>query len=235
MLIDLHCDLNVLVTEAVLHIFGRSTFFGKHGGVGVTKTVVIKLVKPKLCAGDMTDMLHDLSVVKHISDEIAVMYLGQCVERVPSKELFQNPLHPYIKALLSAIPIPDLSTHGRKKHPVLIRRTESIPSSTWKRAAYIRAIQAHGKRTLCFPASAELTAVGCYEQVMGEPGKCLAIGGGTYAHFLKNGVAFGASRLGVDYHMHGANEYLVVDEIVRSAELFALTIAALCGEHAEPM
>lgn len=51
----------------------------------------------------------------------------------------------------------------------------------------------------------------------------------------ENGVAFGASRLGVDYHMHGANEYLVVDEIVRSAELFALTIAALCGEHAEPM
>ena len=152
MLIDLHCDLNVLVTEAVLHIFGRSTPFGKHGGVGVTKTVVIKLVKPKLCAGDMTDMLHDLSVVKHISDEIAVMYLGQCVERVPSKELFQNPLHPYTKALLSAIPIPDRSTRGRKKHPVLIRRTESIPSSTWKRAAYIRAIQAHGKRTLCFPA-----------------------------------------------------------------------------------
>ena len=58
---------------------------------------------------------------------------------------------------------------------------------------------------------------------------------GTYAHFLKNGVAFGAFRLGVDYHMHGANEYLVVDEIVRSAELFALTIVALCGEHAEPM
>lgn len=77
--------------------------------------------------------------------------------------------------------------------------------------------------------------LGCYEQVMGEPGKCLAIGGGTYARFLKNGVAFGASRLGVDYHMHGANEYLVADEIVRSAELFALTIAALCGEHAEPM
>ena len=115
MLIDLHCDLNVFVTEAVLHIFGRSTLFGKHGGVGVTKTVVIKLVKPKLCAGDMTDMLHDLSVVKHISDEIAVMYLGQCVERVPSKELFQNPLHPYTKALLTAIPIPDLSTRGRKR------------------------------------------------------------------------------------------------------------------------
>ena len=58
---------------------------------------------------------HDLSVVKHISDKIAVMYLGQCVERVPSKELFQNPLHPYTKALLTAIPIPDLSTRGRKR------------------------------------------------------------------------------------------------------------------------
>ena len=58
---------------------------------------------------------HDLSVVKHISDEIAVMYLGQCVERVPSKELFHNPMHPYTKALLSAIPIPDLSARNAKR------------------------------------------------------------------------------------------------------------------------
>lgn len=58
---------------------------------------------------------HDLSVVKHISDEIAVMYLGQCVEKAPANELFRNPLHPYTKALLSAIPIPDLSQRGRKK------------------------------------------------------------------------------------------------------------------------
>lgn len=58
---------------------------------------------------------HDLSVVKHISDEIAVMYLGQCVEKAPADELFRNPLHPYTKALLSAIPIPDLSQRGRKK------------------------------------------------------------------------------------------------------------------------
>ena len=52
---------------------------------------------------------HDLSVVKHISNEIAVMYLGQCVERVESKELFKNPKHPYTKALLSAILVPKLT------------------------------------------------------------------------------------------------------------------------------
>lgn len=72
------------------------------------------------------------------------------------------------------------------------------------------------------------TLLKCYEEVMEEPGRCLAIGGGTYAHHLKNGVAFGCMRLDTDYHMHGADEYLVVDEIVKSAELFALVIATLC-------
>ena len=49
---------------------------------------------------------HDLSVVKYFSDDIAVMYLGQMVEKASSDDLFANPLHPYTKALLSAIPIP---------------------------------------------------------------------------------------------------------------------------------
>ncbi|MBR3397591.1 MAG: ATP-binding cassette domain-containing protein [Lachnospiraceae bacterium] len=58
---------------------------------------------------------HDLSVVKHISHEIMVMYMGVCVERAEKNELFANPIHPYTKALLAAIPVPDLSSKGKRR------------------------------------------------------------------------------------------------------------------------
>ena len=61
---------------------------------------------------------HDLSVVKHISNDIAVMYLGECVELAPSDELFANPLHPYTRALLNAIPVPNVDMM-RKRKPII--------------------------------------------------------------------------------------------------------------------
>jgi peptide/nickel transport system ATP-binding protein len=57
---------------------------------------------------------HDLSVVKYISDDIMVMYLGQMVEKASADELFKNPLHPYTKALLSAIPVPNLRNQTKR-------------------------------------------------------------------------------------------------------------------------
>ena len=57
---------------------------------------------------------HDLSVVKHISTDILVMYIGAMVEKSPSKELFRMPMHPYTKGLLSAIPVPNIDHEKRK-------------------------------------------------------------------------------------------------------------------------
>lgn len=68
---------------------------------------------------DLTYMFisHDLSVVKHISDRIAVMYLGKVVEITTSSQVFKNPLHPYTQALLSAIPIPKI---GQKRERIIL-------------------------------------------------------------------------------------------------------------------
>ena len=63
---------------------------------------------------------HDMSVVKHISDDILVMYVGSMVEKCPSKKLFQAPLHPYTKGLLSAIPVPSI----RRKRSRIIMQGE---------------------------------------------------------------------------------------------------------------
>jgi len=67
---------------------------------------------------------HDLSVINHISDDITVMYLGRLVEKAPSEELFKNPLHPYTKALLSAIPVPRI--HNRPER-ILLRGELTSP------------------------------------------------------------------------------------------------------------
>ena len=61
---------------------------------------------------------HNLSVVKHISNEIMVMYLGQCIEKASSRELFKNPLHPYTQALLDSIPVPRLQGRNRKRQSI---------------------------------------------------------------------------------------------------------------------
>ena len=67
---------------------------------------------------------HDLSVVKYISDHIMVMYLGQMVEIAPADELFRNTKHPYTKALLSAIPVPDIHSTAKR---ILIRGELTSP------------------------------------------------------------------------------------------------------------
>jgi len=73
------------------------------------------------------------------------------------------------------------------------------------------------------------TLLRCYEEYTSLKGECLAIGGGTYVHNLKNGVAFGCAMPGTDNRMHGPDEFAVIEELLVSAKIFAQVIVELCG------
>jgi oligopeptide/dipeptide ABC transporter ATP-binding protein len=82
---------------------------------------VINLMRKLQREQDLTYLFisHDLSVVKYISDRVGVMYLGQLVELADSDELYANPLHPYTRALLSAVPVPDPDFENERQRTVL--------------------------------------------------------------------------------------------------------------------
>lgn len=98
---------------------------------------------------------HDLSVVNYFSDDIAVMYLGQLVEKASAEELFNNPMHPYTKALLSAIPIPDL----REKRPrILLKGEIASPINPIDQCRfYKRCLSANEKCEGCSPTLREIS------------------------------------------------------------------------------
>lgn len=83
----------------------------------------------------------------------------------------------------------------------------------------------------CVPEDSEFVQklLKVYSEVEGEPGRCIAIGGGTYVHDIEGGVAFGVERGDTDYHMHGNDEFITEDELLRDAVLFACAIADICG------
>ena len=68
-----------------------------------------------------------------------------------------------------------------------------------------------------------------YEDYTGNPGQCLAIGGQTYVHEIPGGVAFGCEMPGTENHIHGANEFIGIDQLIISAKMFAQAIIETCG------
>jgi oligopeptide transport system ATP-binding protein len=130
---------------------------------------------------------HDLSVVRHISDRIAVMYLGRLVEVTTAHELYERPLHPYTVALLSAVPIPDPVIESRRQRIIL---TGDVPSPSdpppgchFQTRCWLRARLGNPDR--CVAEAPELRpmasghAVSCHfaEEVDGSPEQGLQVKG----------------------------------------------------------
>lgn len=103
---------------------------------------------------------HDLSVIKHISDRVVVMYLGKIVEAVPTNELFSNPVHPYTQALLAAIPIPKL----KKRHKRIILEG-SVPSPINLPSGCRFNTRCFKKKSICSQKNPELKEIGPDHQV----------------------------------------------------------------------
>ena len=103
---------------------------------------------------------HDLSVIKHISDRIVVMYLGKVVEVAPTNELFSNPIHPYTQALLAAVPIPKL----KKRHERIILKG-SVPSPINLPIGCRFNSRCFKKKSVCSQKNPELKEIGPDHQV----------------------------------------------------------------------
>lgn len=117
---------------------------------------ILNLLKTLQKEFDLTYIFitHDLSVVNYFSDDIAVMYLGKLVEKAPSEKLFENPLHPYTQALLSAIPVPNIR---RKSNRIILKGELSSPINPKPGCRFApRCIYAKDK---CFNTEPELVEV----------------------------------------------------------------------------
>ena len=73
------------------------------------------------------------------------------------------------------------------------------------------------------------TLLRIYEEETGEKGECIAIGGGTYVHDIPGGVAFGAEFPNWDYHMHGDDEFVPIQHLMKDVRMMAAAILELCG------
>jgi len=105
---------------------------------------------------------HDLSMVKHISNRIGVMYLGKLVELAESSELYQRPLHPYTRALLSAIPVPDPDAAAQKQRVIL---KGDLPSPINPPAGCRFRTRCQYARDICSRSNPEMIQVGLKHMV----------------------------------------------------------------------